>query len=79
MNKGIYSVVCLVSLLALPGCWSSKEEKAPEAVQQEASAAVSTQEVKETPAEAAAPEATQVPAEQKPAEAQPAAENQAKI
>lgn len=75
MNKGIYSLVCLLALLALPGCWSSKEEKAPEAPKVEAPAAVEGQEAKTAPVE----EATQAPAEQKPTEAQPAPEAQAKI
>ena len=79
MNKGFYSIICLLSLLALPGCWPSKEEKAPEAVQQEVPAATMPQEVKEVQEQPAAPEAVPAPAEQKPAEAQPAAAAPAKI
>lgn len=62
MKKAVYAALCVTSVLALPGCWCSKEEQKPaEVVKQEVPATQAPAEQK--PAEAAAP------AEQKPAEA----------
>ncbi len=59
MKKVIYTALCITSVLALPGCWCSKEEQKPvEAVKQEIP--VTTEASK--PAEEAAPEAAK-PAE----------------
>lgn len=74
MKKVVYTALCVTSVLALPGCWCSKEEQKPaEQVKQEVP--VSAEAAK--PAEATAPEAAkpaEVPAsaEQKPAEEVPA-------
>lgn len=72
MKKFVFTALCIASVVALPGCWCSKEEQKPA----EPVAAVATEEVKT--AEALATEAAK-PAEQptapeasKPAEAVPA-------
>mgnify|MGYP000936431483 CR=1 FL=1 len=72
MNKGMYGVFCLMVLLALPGCWPSKEEKAPEAPQQEVAVAVESQETKEI-------KATPAPTEQKSTDTKQVGEVPSKI
>lgn len=67
MKKVIYTALCVTSVLALPGCWCSKEEQKPvEAVKQEIPVTAEASK----PAEEAAPEAANLTetAEQKPAE-----------
>ena len=66
MKKFIFIVLCIASVVALPGCWCSKEEQKPA----EQVAPVTTEEVKSAeevkPAEAApapeAPKTDEVPA-----------------
>jgi hypothetical protein len=73
MKKLVYSALCVASVLALPGCWCSKEEQKPAEVKQEvpaeaakpaeqAPAPEATQSAEQAPVQEAAKSAEEVPA-----------------
>ena len=64
MNKVLCAALCVVSVLALPGCWCSKEEhkEAPVTTEVPAEGTTAPEAVKTAEAAPEAPKAEEVPA-----------------